>query len=89
MKIISKVFHGFTIIGALVAFVSFILTLTASNGAPQEAAGAAMSLCFVIIPYCFARAVDGIIGIDKLMEKKIKQYDGPPLAMINEQNKQV
>ncbi len=68
MKIISKVFHAFTIIGAMIAAGFFILTLSSSNGAPQEAAGAAMSLCFVIIPYCVAKAVDGIIGIAKLSE---------------------
>lgn len=81
MKTLSKVFHAFTILGAFIAAGLFVFTMTKSKGAPQEAAGAAMSLCFVIIPYCFARAFDGIIGLDKLIEKRevIKDQEHKPI----------
>lgn len=39
-------------IGVAISAIMLFLTLAASNGAPQEAAGAAIALCFVIIPYC-------------------------------------
>ena len=39
-------------------------TLTASSGAPQEAAGAAMACAFVIIPYVLARAFEKILSKD-------------------------
>ncbi len=31
-----------------------------SVGAPQQAAGAAVAVAFVALPYCFARAIEGI-----------------------------
>lgn len=39
-------------IGVAISAITLFLTLAASTGAPQEAAGAAIALCFVIIPYC-------------------------------------
>ena len=54
----QKVMWGLTIIGVFVSSYFFFVTLTASSGAPQEAAGAAISLCWVIIPYILARAVE-------------------------------
>lgn len=40
-----------TIIGALVGALMLAGTF-AATGAPQEAAGAAMAVAFVVIPYC-------------------------------------
>lgn len=62
LKFVSIVCHALTIIGVVVGTGLFLVTLTSSKGAPQEAAGAAMSLCFAILPYCFARSIDGIKG---------------------------
>jgi len=42
-----------SVLGALVAFVG----VTASKGAPQEAAAAAMGLALALIPYVFSRCV--------------------------------
>ena len=42
--------------GLLVCAV-LVLTLAESTGAPQEAAGAAIALAIVAIPYCMGRAV--------------------------------
>ena len=50
--------HIFTIIGALAAGWMLLETLNTAIGAPQQAAGAAFALAFVVIPYCFARAVE-------------------------------
>ncbi|MBM3273184.1 hypothetical protein FJY94_08100 [Candidatus Kaiserbacteria bacterium] len=43
-------------LGALIAFFGMF----AANGAPQEAAAAAMGIAFAVIPYCLARAVTEI-----------------------------
>lgn len=50
-----------SLIGALVAFVG----VSEANGAPQEAAAAAMGIAFVVIPYCLARAVSEISSSSK------------------------
>jgi hypothetical protein len=46
-----------TLIGSAIGFFVLIITLFGSNGAPQEAAGAAIAVAFSVIPYCFARAL--------------------------------
>jgi hypothetical protein len=47
-----------TILACIVAGLLFFMTVTSSNGAPQEAAGAAMACAIAIIPYVLARAVE-------------------------------
>ena len=42
-----------SVLGALTAVIGIL----AANGAPQEAAAAAMGVAFAVIPYCLARAV--------------------------------
>jgi len=54
----AKFMYVLTIVGVLIAAFQFYATMTSSNGAPQQAAGAAMSLCWVVIPYVLARAVE-------------------------------
>lgn len=53
----------FTIIGALIGGLFMVVGLFISQGAPQEAAAAAMGVGFAVIPFCLAYAVS------KLSEK--------------------
>ena len=53
-------FWIFTIIGAVLGGAYFLITLLGATSAPQQAAGAGMALCFVVIPYCLARAIEGL-----------------------------
>ena len=46
-----------TFIGAGLATITLALTLLTSESAPQQAAGAALAVAFVIIPYCVLSAV--------------------------------
>lgn len=46
-----KVFEIITYIGGAIGTL-LLLSTFAANGAPQEAAGAAMAMAFVGIPYC-------------------------------------
>lgn len=47
-----KFFETLTFIGAAIGGLFLLLGLTASQGAPQEAAAAGMAIAFVAIPYC-------------------------------------
>ena len=53
----KKVSWIITIIGSAIGLLTLIATLLGSNGAPQEAAGAAIAVAFAVIPYCLARAL--------------------------------
>ncbi len=46
-----------TILGSILGVVILIGTLLSADGAPQQAAGAAVSVALAVIPYCVARAV--------------------------------
>ena len=41
-----------SVLGALMALIG----ITSANGAPQQAAAAAIGIAFAVIPYCLARA---------------------------------
>jgi len=45
-----------TIIGGVLGGGVLFATFTSANDAPQEAAGAALAVALVVVPYCFARA---------------------------------
>lgn len=65
-------FYILTIFGGLIGGLILITTLVSANGAPQEAAGAAIAVAFVVIPYCMARAFE-LIGEESL-SKIMKRY---------------
>jgi len=49
-----------TLIATCVALIDLGITISTSNGAPQQAAGAAIACATCIIPYVFTRAIEGI-----------------------------
>ena len=51
-------FWVISLLSAIGAGMLLFFTIMSSNGAPQEAAGAAMSCAVAIIPYIFARAFE-------------------------------
>jgi hypothetical protein len=53
MKVLWVVVAIASVLGGLTLF----LTVGDANGAPQEAAGAAIAVALAVIPYCFARAL--------------------------------
>lgn len=67
-----------TLIGVAIGALQFAMTMTASAGAPQQAAGAAMALCFAVIPYVFTRAIEGFYTSD-WRSKMLKAAEGPPI----------
>lgn len=50
------------ILACLLAGAILFFTITSSEGAPQQAAGAAIACAFAIIPYVFARAFEKMPG---------------------------
>jgi hypothetical protein len=53
--------------GALFATVGVL----AANGAPQEAASAAIGIAFAVIPYCVSRAISEIVKINRETATKV------------------
>ncbi len=64
-----KLFEILTYIGAALGLLMLVSTFGA-NGAPQEAAGAAMAVAWVVIPYCVASV---------LQRRKLIEQGKPPV----------
>ena len=54
---LSGTFWGLTLLGSLLGGVILVIGVFTANGAPQEAAAAAIALGCAVIPYCVARAI--------------------------------
>jgi hypothetical protein len=46
-----------SIISSLIGAIVAVALIGWANGAPQQAAGAAIGIAWAVIPYCIARAV--------------------------------
>lgn len=55
-------FHLVTILGAIAAFNELTVTYGYATSAPQQAVVVATAIAYVVIPYCFARAVEQLTG---------------------------
>jgi hypothetical protein len=49
-----------TLAGSLLGGVGLVDSLLFAQGAPGQAAGAAISIGLAVIPYCLARAAEGL-----------------------------
>ena len=54
----SKLLWALVLLAELAAGGILALTVSSAQGAPQEAAGAAIAAVVAVAPYCFARAYD-------------------------------
>jgi hypothetical protein len=59
-KPVARVFWVLSLIASLVGGFIGVAGVAAANGAPQEAAAAAMGCLIVIAPYAFARGIDAL-----------------------------
>ena len=76
VKLMKIFFYIVSIISAALAGLMLFITISTSNGAPQEAAGAAISACIAIIPYVFARSFEKLsasTGLEDLLKKQVAQ----------------
>lgn len=53
----TKILWVLTAIGSILGGLVTLIGVTEANGAPQEAAAAAIGIALAVIPYCLARAV--------------------------------
>lgn len=49
-----------TVLGSLLGGLGLVASLLIVQGAPAQAAGAALSVGFAVVPYCLARAAEGL-----------------------------
>jgi hypothetical protein len=49
-----------TIVASIISAIFRFVGVVSANGAPQEAAAAAMAAAITIIPYCMARSVEAL-----------------------------
>jgi hypothetical protein len=61
-----KFLFGVAIAGSILGGLILVGGLIVSNGAPQEAAVAAIAVAFGVLPYCLARAAYGMSSIDAM-----------------------
>ncbi len=48
-----------SLMGSIAGGFMLLVAISASNGAPQQAAGAAIALGLAVIPYVFTRCIEG------------------------------
>lgn len=74
MKFLYAVAFLGGIVGGLLLFGSLL-----AESAPQQGAGAAMAVAFVVIPYCMARAMDKLFQepLDKTLGKILTAQQQP------------
>jgi hypothetical protein len=58
---LARLVWALAAMGSVVGGVEFSLDWSSATGAPQQAVITAAALAWVVIPYCFARAVTGMI----------------------------
>lgn len=58
-----------TAVLAVLSFLTFLGTIGGLEGAPQEAALAAVCMAFVVIPYVFARALESLAALKAAKQK--------------------
>lgn len=73
------IFAVIAFIGAAVGAYEFFTTLTSAASAPQQAAGAAMAIVYVVLPYCVFRVVSDLEGAKEsaLMRKALEAMNAP------------
>ena len=50
-----------TALGSMIGGAELVLNWSSATGAPQQAVIVAMALAWAVLPFCFARAVTGVI----------------------------
>jgi hypothetical protein len=68
----KEILWALTILGSLLGAFIAVTGVMNANGAPQEAAAAAMGVACAVIPYCLARAVAEITKPTTLAPKDIR-----------------
>lgn len=68
------------ILGSLAGGLVLVATMTFAQGAPQEAAGAALAVALAVLPYCLARAGDSFAQMNAEDARAAKA--APPMPVV-------
>ena len=60
-KGLARLVWALAALGSVVGGVECALDWSSATGAPQQTVIAAVALAWAVIPYCFARAITGVI----------------------------
>lgn len=55
-----KLLWVLVLLGSLLGTLGLAASFLLAGGAPQQAAGAALSIGVAVVPYCLARAAEGL-----------------------------
>lgn len=58
------IFGVIALLGAAFGAFEFFTTITSAASAPQQAAGAAMVMVYIVLPYCVFRVVSDLVAGD-------------------------
>ena len=58
---VARLVWALAALGSVVGGLNLALEWSSANGAPQQAVIAAAGVAWAVIPYCFARAITGVI----------------------------
>jgi hypothetical protein len=85
-----RVLHVLTILAAFAAGLVLVFGVGGANGAPQEAAAAAIAVGIAVIPYVGMRAFDASRGeqieVMKRVEEALKAHTGMLAYLANAQH---
>jgi hypothetical protein len=67
-------------LGSFIGGIDFLFSTLTADNAPKQAAGAGIALCWVVLPYVFARACEGIAASERREEKPVLSAAERPAA---------
>lgn len=71
-----RILWGISAFFSVIGFFQSVILIYGANGAPQQAAGAAMGLALAVIPYCFCRALQQMWPTEVVIKQEpIKKLD--------------
>ncbi len=60
-----------SIVCSVIGFVQGVILVWGANGAPQQAAGAAMGIAWAVIPYCICRAIQQLKPREVIIKQEV------------------
>jgi hypothetical protein len=77
---VRKFLWGVTAFFGFISGINLVNTTITANGAPQQAAGAALSAAWVIVPYVICRAFDAMARPEPEKTDRQQEPLAPPSA---------
>lgn len=62
-----------SIVCSVIGFLQGVILVWDANGAPQQAAGAAMGIAWAVIPYCICRAIQQLKPREVIIKQEVEK----------------